>query len=377
MRARDSDGEATESVSYFDDPADPEARKLGKPQKIIGALSILIAASFFINTTLAADISLNNSQSIQFGQGITQTAACSGATNLTITPNSTFTNVSGGGGIYFSSVTVSNIPSSCQGDDFILSAYDNSNSTPLALFNSNSTNAVVYNNAGTFEAGVGTTGMSVTSGSGSFTATFTNPVALSSTVFRITIQSTQHAVASCAQGGICAVGDTGPGGGTVFYVAPSVFTETGAPCASTCRYLEAASNTWYGGSSDPALAWSADSSTYVGITNQAIGAGFSNTNSLITFNSTSGYAMTAARAYRGPNNLSDWFLGSYGEMDKLAIYSNARGNVGFGSWYWVSSEQDASYASYAWVRMFYSGGGYQGGWKAKSNLYYVRPIRAF
>jgi hypothetical protein len=75
MRARDSDGEATESVSYFDDPSVSEGRKIGKPQKIISALSILIAASFFINTTLAANISLNNSQSIQFGQGITQTGA--------------------------------------------------------------------------------------------------------------------------------------------------------------------------------------------------------------------------------------------------------------------------------------------------------------
>jgi hypothetical protein len=90
-------------------------------------------------------------------------------------------------------VTVSNIPTSCYGDDFTISAYNDSSSTPLAIFNSTSTNAVVYNNNGTFELGVGTLeGVDITSGSGTFTITFTNPVALSSSVFKLTIQSGVH-----------------------------------------------------------------------------------------------------------------------------------------------------------------------------------------
>lgn len=44
---------------------------------------------------------------------------------------------------------------------------------------------------------------------------------------------------SCAQGGVCAVGDTGPGGGIVFYVQASGGTFTcGSTLASTCKYLE-------------------------------------------------------------------------------------------------------------------------------------------
>ena len=52
-----------------------------------------------------------------------------------------------------------------------------------------------------------------------------------------TVEATVEETA-CAEGGACAVGDTGPGGGIVFYVASSPFT-----CApdrgSTCTYLEA------------------------------------------------------------------------------------------------------------------------------------------
>ena len=59
------------------------------------------------------------------------------------------------------------------------------------------------------------------------------------------------------------MGDTGPGGGIVFYVAASNFTSTGSTCNTTCRYLEAAPNTWSGGSSDPTRSWS------TGTTNQS------------------------------------------------------------------------------------------------------------
>jgi hypothetical protein len=304
--------------------------------------------------------------------------ACSGSTNVTVTPKSFLKNEANETGThYLESIQVSNIPSGCSGVDFVLNAFDDSSSTPLALFNSTSTSAVVYNNNGTFQPGVGMSGFSVSSRTGSFTITFTEPVAQSSSVFKITMQSSQHTFATCAQGGTCSVGDVGPGGGTVFYVSAGAFTAAGTQCASTCRYLEAAPNTWYGGSNDPGLRWSADTTTATGVSARSIGSGFSNTSSLIAFNSTPGYAATEARAYRGPKNLSDWSLPSYDEMDQLALYANARGNVGFRDWYWVSSDQSPTYPGSGWVRMFYNGGGYQGGWKLKSNTYYVRPIRAF
>ena len=179
---------------YFDDPVEDSGSPAKKKfSSIIAFLLLLVGGTYLVQTTLAANISLNTGSPLEFGQGISATTACSGATSLTITPNSTFVNSSGAGAHYFSSVTVSNIPSNCQGFDFTINAFGNTDSSPLALFNSNSTSAVVYNNSGAFELGVGTlTGASITSGSGTFTITFTNPVATSGSVFKVTLQSSAH-----------------------------------------------------------------------------------------------------------------------------------------------------------------------------------------
>jgi len=65
-----------------------------------------------------------------------------------------------------------------------------------------------------------------------------------------------NATLTCAQGGTCAIGDTGPGGGIVFIVqTPTV--------AAPWRYMEAAPNTWSGGSADPQIRWCSNSSDYV------------------------------------------------------------------------------------------------------------------
>ena len=45
---------------------------------------------------------------------------------------------------------------------------------------------------------------------------------------------------TCATGGTCDVGDTGPGGGIVFYVSATNFASTGSDCNTACKYLEAA-----------------------------------------------------------------------------------------------------------------------------------------
>jgi hypothetical protein len=179
---------------YHDDPADlDQISDKKKLSSFVALLLLIVSGSYFVQTTLAANISLSTGAPIQFGQGVSATVACSGATNLTVTPNSTFVNASGGGAHYFSSVTVSNIPINCHGKDFTINAYGNSDSAPLSLFNSTSKSAVVYNNAGIFQLGVGSTGMNISSGSGTFTATFVSPVATSASVFKITIQSSAHA----------------------------------------------------------------------------------------------------------------------------------------------------------------------------------------
>ena len=108
----------------------------------IGALVGTIA----LGSTLAASINLNGGGPVEFGQGIAQTVACSGDENLTITPNATFINASGGGTFQFSSVKVSGIPSTCNGKDFTIRAYGNSSNTPLALFDDDETGTISLKN---------------------------------------------------------------------------------------------------------------------------------------------------------------------------------------------------------------------------------------
>ena len=172
---------------YHDDPIE-EVSKTKVRSKLFTTAVVVVGSIFFFQSTLAGNISLNSGRGIEFGQGVSQTVACSGETALTLTPRSSFTNGSPGAH-YLQSVTVSNIPTSCYGVDFTIRAYNDSSSAPLALFNSTSTNAVVHNNNGTFQKGIGSTGLTVSSGSGTFTITFTDPVAQSSSVFKLTIRS--------------------------------------------------------------------------------------------------------------------------------------------------------------------------------------------
>jgi hypothetical protein len=210
------------------------------------ALVVLLAGGgFYLSSTLAANISLNSGGTIEFGQAVSQAVACSGGQNVTVTPKSSFVNAANGTGTYYlGSITVSDIPNSCYGADFKLSAFGTSSSTALAIFNSTSTEAVVYYNAGTFQLGVGGTGTTLTPGTGTFTVSFTSPVALSASVAKVTIQSGTHTLL-CSEGGSCAIGETGPGGGVIFYKASTPFS-CGPTRAATCSYLEAAPNGWQG-----------------------------------------------------------------------------------------------------------------------------------
>jgi hypothetical protein len=179
------------------------------------------------------------------------------------------------------------------------------------------------------------------------------------------ISTAKAAAYTCAQGGTCVVGNVGPGGGRVFYAPGTTFTMTGAPCASTCRYLESAPLT-----GDYAI----DNVTTYGLLGQilhnsalqtsAIGSGYANTAALVAATSTPTAAGNVAKAYRGSANLSDWFLPSSLEI----------------SAYWASSPTDATTYYMASNRLDSSivivnrGGNY---YDFYNNQRPVLPIRAF
>ncbi len=336
---------------------------------LFSILLLLLGGAYFLQTTLAANISLSSNGPVEFGQGIQQTTACSGSTPLTLTPTSSFVNVSGGGAYYFSSIKVSNIPSSCNGKDFTLRAYGETSSAQLPLYNSNLTSAVVINDGGTYVLGVGSAGMTISQSSGTFTVSFTTPVALSSTVFRITIESGDKAE-------FYRVGSIGPGGGKVFYVASTPFA-CGPTLNLTCSYLEAAPTTGTNAWVDANYLWSGNVSTAIGVTAQGtvIGTGYKNTLAIVGQaggGNTAGRAGTATRAYRGPNNLDDWYLPSLNELTQLYM-NQATANISnsFDD-FWSSTESDSNNALIEWMQ---GDGGVYG--NDKNSLNAVRPIRAF
>jgi hypothetical protein len=180
------------------------------------------------------------------------------------------------------------------------------------------------------------------------------------------------AALSCAAGGVCVVGDIGPGGGKVFYVHASGTFACGATLSSTCRYLEAAPTTGTNSWTDARYRWSGNEVDFIGSTAQgvAVGTGYKNTEAIVTQSSTANMAGTIARAYRGPNNLSDWYLPSKNELNELRLERVRVGGFS-GDYYWSSSEFDVDDA---WYQHFSSGNQYD---STKYFTGYVRPVRAF
>ena len=183
---------------------------------------------------------------------------------------------------------------------------------------------------------------------------------------------------TCANGGLCRIGDTGPGGGKVFYVASDTFAQIGASgsmCTTTCRYLEAAPENWLSGTTgDPVSSWANSgnmNALVTGAKGTEIGSGYQN--SLDIANQAGNVAANSAavlvRTYGGGGK-TDWFLPSRAELWWLLYYKDAVGGIWIGH-YWTSSE--GAFSS-AWGIGFSSGFIPMDG---KNSMNYVRPVRAF
>lgn len=330
----------------------------------------LLAVGAFLSTTLAANISIGTGSTLEFGQGVQVTAACSGNTALTIQPAATFVNASGAGDYYFQGYKISNIPSSCEGVDFTINAYGETSSAILPIFNTNTGSSMVYNNAGTYELnGPIIAGQSITTHSASsFTVLFAEPVALSKNVARITIQSNPHK-GYCSSGSGCQLGEIGPGGGTVFYISQIPFTESGTACNTNCRYLEAAPANWYSASGDPSLGWWLSSDYTFNPNANALGNGYSNTETIIARRNSTVDANSSSWDYAG-NGKTDWFLPSIDELNLLYTNQNLVPGIQSGD-YWSSSQNQWYLA-----RFITMGNGTISSIHRYNNKF-VRPIRAF
>lgn len=161
------------------------------------------------------------------------------------------------------------------------------------------------------------------------------------------------------------IGDTGPGGGIIFYV--DYFDQY-----PDLTYLEAAPL------DVGKIAW-CDKPASIPATGSweggAVGRGKANTEAMLSA-CTSGAAY-AADAYVSPNGTSDWFLPSAGEL--MLMYANLR-EAGLGGFnydtYWSSTELDSNNA---WLYNFMSdaGGPNRKYTDGVNYLHWTRPIRAF
>lgn len=189
MDSNDEQSLAWDQLYRHDPDEGADAPSKGRKSRALASIALLLTGSiFFLKGTFAGNISLGATQ-VEFGQGVQTYSACAGSTPLTLTPIAAFSNQSGAGAFYFKSFSVSNIPASCNGTSFTLNAYDSVTASALALFDSSSKEVVVYDDNGSFMSASGSSISVSTNSSSSFTVTLNSPVALSSLVSRVTLQS--------------------------------------------------------------------------------------------------------------------------------------------------------------------------------------------
>lgn len=128
------------------------------------------------------------------------------------------------------------------------------------------------------------------------------------------------------------------------------------------------------------IRWSYGGVEYTGATATALGAGSTNTASIIRSQGSpaTSYAAGLARACTD-GDYHDWYLPSMDELNQL--YLNRAAIGGFASaYYWSSSEVDADRADFAYVQYFGSGprfdSGVQGN-RGKGGSGRVRAVRSF
>ena len=161
-----------------------------------------------------------------------------------------------------------------------------------------------------------------------------------------------------------AIGDTGPGGGLIFY-APAVGFSEGS--IGTVHYLEAAP-----ADQSTGIMWYAVTPlTIVGARNLGIGGGKPNTDAIISAQGVASYAAAVCTGYSN-NDKSDWFLPSKDELNLMYsnLYANSMGGFAYDR-YWSSSQATNGYD---WFQYF-NGGGQTNNYGSTSC--YVRAIRAF
>jgi len=391
------------------EPSKPWRSGTKKPLKFILGISALVG-TIALGSTLAASINLNSGAPVEFGQGVAQTVACDD--NVIVTPQSTFMNNEVDADFLLTSLSVTDVSNECTGKIFVIKAYKNGQDTALELYEAFGTSyseIKVKNFNGSFNfVGGGlfagdiqdiATGFSVTIGAGTLPGF---ALVSGQELDRITIESRDQTEPEGEV--VYTVGQTGPGGGTIYYASISEF-DCGPTLDLGCKYLEVAPSGWNTDADDPLKVWANEiyDLDVASITNDSIaynnplgiGLGHKNSNAIVDQGNNTLSAAGLARSYPGGSK-DDWYLPTTAELNLLCqwarnvtqdvttpctggtLNSGTGINGGFRDYYyWSSSERPASLENVrpdAWLQFFSDG---VQGESHKDGTYAVRPIRAF
>ena len=187
-----------------------------------------------------------------------------------------------------------------------------------------------------------------------------------STTTTTTIPKTSSTMASVSY----KVGDTGPGGGIIFY------KDLARPVGS--QYFEAACAGWSDGVcgggdiADPQTSWGCRGVALSGADGSAVGDGKQNTTDILSECKEDRIAASLADDLI-LGGQSDWFLPSKDELNQMYLQKTAVGGLASVA-YWTSTEFDQESKIGAVYQVFSSGGR---GALLKSSPGRVRPVRSF
>ena len=176
------------------------------------------------------------------------------------------------------------------------------------------------------------------------------------------------------------IGDTGPGGGIVFYVSEEGFEVfDGKGGVQKCNYLEVTKEQL------ACVRWCPCSKGCNIQVAKGLGYGKSNTYKIVSYHSSASSGNCAAyvcyKYSTATSSAGEWFLPSKDELN--LIYKNVGAKIlagASGTWHWSSSPYDSDGA---WVQSFSNGNQCNGGYyykyysEYKYNTFCVRAVRAF
>lgn len=185
-------------ILKFEEAPKRSSRKRSASSSRKTILGIAAAAAIaVVGSTLAANISINTSNggSLEFGQGLTQTAACSGSNTITMTPTSSFVNAQSAGSFYLSNIAFGGSGlATCIGKTFTIKGWSDSGANALTIATGNGTGytqaTFVYTTSTTYSPGV-SAGTTLGSNAATMAFTYTNPgqMATSGAIAKLTIES--------------------------------------------------------------------------------------------------------------------------------------------------------------------------------------------